>query len=68
VGTNSLAQRCAGYRFALDHLAVSEPEKIAAQADISLSLLQQQVAANQFVPAPLFAGTPVAAQAATVVK
>jgi hypothetical protein len=65
---NSLAQRCAAYRFALDHLVVSEPDTIAAQADIALSQLQQQIAANQFVPAPHFAGTPVAAQAATVVK
>lgn len=47
---NSLAQRCAGYRFALDHLAVGEPENIAAQADIALTHLQQEIAANQLVP------------------
>ena len=55
----SLAQRCAGYRFALDHLVVAEPENIAAQADVALSLLQQQVAANQLVPIPRFAGVPL---------
>jgi hypothetical protein len=47
---NSLAQRCAGYRFALDHLAVGEPENVAAQADIALAHLQQEIAANQVVP------------------
>lgn len=55
----SLAQRCAGYRFALDHLAVAEPETIAAQADVALTLLQQQIAANQLVPAPHFAAAPL---------
>jgi hypothetical protein len=68
----SLAQRCAGYRFALDHLVVAEPENIAAQADLALSLLQQQVAANQLVPAPPFAVTSpprhVATQTAPIVK
>jgi len=48
----SLAQRCAGYRYALDHLVVAEPENLAAQADVALALLQQQIAANQFVPPP----------------
>jgi hypothetical protein len=48
----SLAERCAGYRFALDHLAVSEPENVAAQADIALAQLQQTVAANQLVALP----------------
>ncbi len=52
---HSLAQRCAGYRFALDHLVVAEPENVAAQADIALALLQQQLAANQLVPDPRFA-------------
>ena len=56
---HSLAQRCAGYRFALDHLVVAEPENVAAQADVALSLLQQQVAANQLVPIPRFAAMPV---------
>ncbi len=55
----SLAQRCAGYRFALDHLVVAEPENIAAQADVALALLQQQVAANQLVPIPRFAAVPI---------
>lgn len=54
----SLAQRCAGYRFALDHLVVAEPESIAAEADVALTLLQQQIAANQLVPMPRFAAAP----------
>jgi hypothetical protein len=62
---NSLAQRCAAYRFALDHLAVSEPNAIAAQADLALTQLQQQIAMNQLVPAPPFA---VAARRGAVVK
>jgi len=49
---HSLAERCAGYRYALDHLAVAEPENVAAQADIALNLLQQQLAANRLVAAP----------------
>jgi hypothetical protein len=31
----SLAQRCASYRFALNRLAVSEPEDLATNVDIS---------------------------------
>ena len=36
----SLAQRCASYRFALNRLAVSEPEDLATNVDISLMLLE----------------------------
>lgn len=66
----SLTQRCAGYRFALDHLVAAEPEKVAAQADLSLTLLQQKIAANQPVPDPAFAPVPlnVAVQQAPVSK
>lgn len=68
----SLAQRCAGYRFALDHLVIAEPENIAAQADLALNLLQQQVAANQLVPAPRFATISlplhVAAQSVAIIE
>lgn len=49
---HSLKERCAGYRFALDRLAVGEPEPAAAQADQVLAQLQQEVAANEVVPAP----------------
>jgi hypothetical protein len=56
---NSLVQRCAGYRFALNHLVVSEPADAAAQADIALTLLQQQIAANQLVATPRVAAAPV---------
>jgi len=61
---HSLAMRCAGYRFALEHLVVAEPEKAAAEAEIALANLQQQIAANQVVPEPHFAALPpiVAAQ------
>jgi len=52
---NSLAQRCAGYRFALDHMVVAEPENFAAQADVALTRLQQQLAMNQLVPGPRIA-------------
>jgi hypothetical protein len=56
----SLAQRCASYRFALNRLAVSEPEDLATNVDISLTLLQQQVATNQLVPPTAFGMPPVA--------
>lgn len=52
----SLMQRCSSYRFALEHLAVAEPEPIAADADRALTELQQQIAAHQVVVAgPHFA-------------
>lgn len=63
----SLADRCAGYRFALDHLAAAEPEPVAAQADIALAQLQQAVAANQVVAQPKLAAI-VPPPAAAVVK
>ncbi len=65
---HSLAQRCAGYRFALDHLVVAEPENFAAQADVALALLQQQLAANELVPDPRFALPRSAAAKPPVVK
>lgn len=48
---NSLDQRCAGYRFALEHLAVAEPEPMAAEADRALTELQQRIDANPVVVA-----------------
>jgi hypothetical protein len=68
---NSLAQRCAGYRLALDHLVVAEPENMAAQADVALVHLQQQIAANQLVQVPAFAAAvpgEVASRPAPVVR
>ena len=60
--SNSLNQRCASYRFALEHLAVAEPEPAAADADRALTELQQQIAANQVtIAAPPFAAVPGAA-------
>lgn len=68
----SLLHRCAGYRYALNRLVVSEPEARATDVDISLGLLQQNIAANQLVPTPQFAPAPppvaVAAQPPPVVK
>src|SRR5580704_3717553 len=43
---HSLTERCAGYRFALEHLTVAEPAPIAAEAERVLTQLQQQIAAN----------------------
>jgi hypothetical protein len=52
----SLSERCAGYRFALQHLAVAEPLPLAADADLVITELQQRIAANQVVVvAPRFA-------------
>jgi len=62
---NSLTQRCAGYRFALDHLVAAEPDNAAAQADIALAHLRQEIAANPLVPAPRLAA---AGQPPAVVK
>ena len=59
--SNSLNQRCAGYRFALEHLAVAEPQSAAAEADLVLTQLQQQIETNQVVvAAPYFAAVPAA--------
>jgi hypothetical protein len=55
----SLEQRCASYRFALEHLAVAEPEPLAGQAEYVLTQLQQQVAANPVVTQPQIATGPV---------
>jgi len=61
---NSLAQRCASYRFTLNRLVVTEPEAFATNVDISLTLLQQQIAVNQVVPLTQFAAAPVGVAAA----
>ena len=66
----SLAHRCVGYRYALNRLVVSEPEALATNVDISLGLLQQNIAANQLVPTTQFAAAPVevAARPPPIVK
>jgi hypothetical protein len=62
----SLTERCAGYRFALEHLAVAEPEPAAADADRVLTQLQQALGANQVVvAAPRFAAAPAAIRQAS---
>ncbi|HTV36972.1 MAG TPA: hypothetical protein VMF12_11135 [Xanthobacteraceae bacterium] len=59
---HSLTERCASYRFALEHLAVAEPDSMAADVDRVLTELQQQIAASaSLVPEPQFAAAPVAA-------
>jgi hypothetical protein len=60
---HSLTERCAGYRYALEHLTVAEPAPVAAEAERVLTQLQQQIAANQVGAAPHFAEA-VAAQVA----
>jgi hypothetical protein len=65
----SLDQRCASYRFALEHLAVAEPLPAAADADRLLTQLQQQIEANPVVvAAPRFVPLAVAAGPAAVTK
>jgi hypothetical protein len=53
----SLNQRCAGYRYAIERMAVAEPELAAGDADRLLTELSQKIAANevQVVEAPRFA-------------
>lgn len=58
---HSLTERCAGYRYALEHLAVAEPERQAADVDRVLTELQQRITASSLVPAPHFAAVPIAA-------
>jgi hypothetical protein len=58
---HSLTERCAGYRYALEHLAVAEPERQAADVDRVLTELQQRITESSLVPAPHFAAVPVAA-------
>ncbi len=56
---HSLTERCASYRFAIEHLTVAEPEPVAAEAERILTELQQQIAGNQLVPSPHFAALPL---------
>jgi hypothetical protein len=48
----ALVERCAGYRFALEHLVVADPQSEAADADRLLTQLQQATAANTLVALP----------------
>jgi hypothetical protein len=57
---HSLAERCASYRFALEHLAIAEPESKAGDVDRDLTQLQQRIASNNLVAPPRFAAVPVA--------
>jgi hypothetical protein len=65
----SLNQRCESYRFALEHLAVAEPQPIAAEADRVLTELQQAIQANQVVvAAPHLAAAPGAQRQAAIAE
>lgn len=56
---HSLNERCASYRYALEHLTVAEPAPIAAEAEGILTLLQQTIAAHPVVtPQPVMAAVP----------
>jgi hypothetical protein len=55
---HSLTERCASYRFALEHLTVAEPAPVAAEAEQVLTELQEQIAANPVAAAPHFAALP----------
>lgn len=57
--SHALTERCASYRFAIEHLTVAEPEPVAAEADRILTELTQQIAANQLAAAPRFAALPL---------
>lgn len=57
---HSLNERCASYRFALEHLAIAEPERQAGDVDLNLTQLQQRIANYKLVaPVPRFAVVPV---------
>jgi len=58
---HSLTERCASYRFALEHLTVAEPQPAAAEAERILNELQQQIAGNQLVALPRLAELPAPA-------
>jgi len=57
---HSLTERCASYRYALDHLTVAEPAPAAAEAARLIAQLQQRLADNELVPGPHIAPTAVA--------
>jgi hypothetical protein len=63
---HSLLDRCASYRFALEHLVVAEPEPAAAEAERVLMQLQQMIKGTQLVGPPVIAGRPVAVKEASV--
>ena len=56
---HSLAERCASYRFALEHLAIAEPESEAGDVDRNLTQLQQRISNYNLVAPPRFAAAPV---------
>ncbi|MGH6673443.1 MAG: hypothetical protein ACRECV_15940 [Xanthobacteraceae bacterium] len=57
---HALTERCAGYRFALEHLSVAEPDSEAADLDRVLTQLQEAIAGEGLPPVPHFATGPVA--------
>jgi hypothetical protein len=66
---HSLNERCASYRFALEHLAVAEPEPVAADADRALTALQQAIHSNLVVvPVPHFVAASLAVPVAVAAR
>jgi hypothetical protein len=55
---HSLTERCASYRYALEHLTVAEPAPVAADAEHVLTELQQRIEANPVELAPQFVQAP----------
>lgn len=54
----SLAERAAGYRFALERLVVATPAPMAVEAERSITLMLQEIARNQVVATPRLCGPP----------
>jgi hypothetical protein len=65
---HSLVERCAEYRFALEHLAAAEPESEAGDVDVVLTQLQQAIAADGLPQTPQLAGLPVVATGGAVLS
>ncbi len=65
---HSLTERCAGYRYALEHLAVAEPDNEAGDVDRVLTQLQQEIAADGLVSEPDFAAVPAPAAVAPALR
>jgi hypothetical protein len=56
----SLVNRAASYRYALERLVIATPTPIAVETERSLTLLQTRIAENQILPGPALAPGPFA--------
>jgi hypothetical protein len=50
----SLDARADAYRFALERLVISEPARVAVEAERALTEMQMRIAQNRIVPPPPF--------------